>query len=466
MTLHSFVTFQEAFMFFYFLGVNSFYAGLLLSAAVELRHHHRTVQGEHPWRILGSEVAPRVTMLAPAHNEETTVVDSVRGFLNLYYPDLEVVVINDGSEDGTLRALIEHFEMVRVEPVYDQRLVTQAIRGLYRSEIEPHLVLIDKENGGKADSLNLGLQVATGDLICAMDADTLVEPDALQKLVRPFVLRDDVVAAGGTLRVVNQSLVRNARVVAARTPRRPVSGFQAVEYCRAFLFGRLGLNRLGGNLIVSGAFGLFRRESVLAVGGYAHGTVGEDMELVVRLRRRGIEQGGPSRAQFIPDPVAWTEVPPTLSVLVRQRDRWHRGLADSLWRHRDLFFNRRYGKMGLISYPYFVLVELLAPVVEAWGLLVVVVSLYLGILGHEFALAFFLVAYVYGSVLSVVAMLLDENAFGGLESIKDRLLLLFWALLESLGYRQVTVYSRLKGLVKFFLGRKEWGKMERAGFIQ
>lgn len=466
MTLELIISLAESLILLYFLGVNTFYAGLLLSAAFELRHHKREVRGEHRWRILGSEVAPRITMLAPAHNEEATVVDSISGLLNHYYPNLEVVVINDGSKDGTLEALLTHFEMKPVEPLYDRRITTQPIRGLYRSAREPNLMVVDKHNGGKADALNLGLQIARGTLVCALDADTIVEPDALSKLVRPFLLRDDVVAAGGTLRVVNDSEIDGARVTAPRTPRHALAGFQAVEYVRAFLFGRLGLNRLGGNLIISGAFGLFRRASVLEAGGYSHGSVGEDMELVIRLRRKGYLEGTPSQVEFIPDPVAWTEVPPRLSILMRQRDRWHRGLADALWRHRGMFFNPRYGKMGMLAFPYFVLVELLAPVIEAWGLVVLLLTVYLGSINLTFAVAFFLVAYVYGTILSAMAALLDETAYGGLQRLRDRFWLLWWALLEPVGYRQITVYSRLKGLVKFLLGRTDWGKMERIGFAK
>ena len=336
------------------------------------------------------------------------------------------------------------------------------MRALYRSRSYPSLIVIDKENGGKADALNAGLNAATGELVCAMDADTLVEPDAMQRLVRPFLTSDDVVAAGGTILVLNDATVEGGRIV-ARTPRRFLPGIQTVEYLRAFLFGRLGFNRLGGNLIISGAFGLFRREAILAVGGYQHDTVGEDMELVLRLRRVGVEQDGPSRVEFVPDPVAWTEVPESRRVLGRQRDRWHRGLADVLWRHRRLLFNPRYGPMGMVVFPYFVFVELLAPIVEVIGLLGLVLGLLLGAVDGAFAVLFFLVAYGYGLVLTVLTVLLEGFIFGRYARRWDRLLLLGWALLENLGYRQLTVMWRLIGLVKYLRGRRDWGLMERTG---
>lgn len=448
----------------YFLFVNSFYALLLLSAAWEMLKHVREVRGASRWRILGCRTAPRISMLAPAHNEAATIKDSVHAILSLSYPSLEVVVVNDGSTDETLTVLTEHFDLVAIYPIYRRQIATKPIRGLYRSRSRPNLLVMDKENGGKADALNVGLQMATGDLVCAIDADTLIEPDALLRMVRPFLLSEDILAAGGTIRVVNGSLVHGGRVVTPHPSRQALAGFQVVEYVRAFLCGRLGWNQLGGNLIISGAFGLFRREMVIAVGGYAHDTVGEDMELVCRLRRRGYEEKGPHRVDFIPDPVAWTEVPGSLRVLGRQRDRWHRGLADTLWRHRRLLFNPRYGAMGLVVYPYFFFVELLAPVVEALGLCGLLVGLLTGAINVPFALLFFLVAYGYGLVLSTFSLVLDEINFHRYQGVKDRFLLVLWTMLEPFGYRQLTVYWRLRGLVKFCRGRKDWGAMERQGF--
>lgn len=247
-------------------------------------------------------------------------------------------------------------------------------------------------------------------------------------------------------------------------PRRPLPGFQVIEYLRAFLFGRLGWNRLGGNLIISGAFGLFRRESVIAAGGYLHETVGEDMELVLRLRARGYVTGGPTRIDFIPDPVAWTEVPESLAVLRRQRDRWHRGLADVLWRYRRILFNPRYRALGLVVFPYFVFVELLAPVVEAAGVVAVIVGFLLGMIDVPFAILFFLVAYGLGIVLTVATLALEEFSFHRYDRWRDRAFLVVWAMLENLGYRQLTVLWRLEGLIKYFRGRRDWGVMERRGF--
>lgn len=448
----------------YFLLVNCTYLALLVAASLEMRQHLLISRGESRWRVLGSAVAPRISMLAPAYNEGATIVESLRALLALHYPGLEVVVINDGSNDDTVDVVRRHFDLVPIHPIYQRKIPCKAVRALYRSTTHSNLVVVDKENGGKADALNAGLNVSTGELVCAIDADTLIEPDALQRMVRPFLQTDDVVAAGGTIRVANASEVRGGRVVRTRAPRSPLPGFQVVEYLRAFLFGRLGWNRLGGNLIISGAFGLFRREAVIAAGGYLHETVGEDMELVLRLRRRGYEEGTSHHIAFIPDPVAWTEAPETLRVLGRQRDRWHRGLADVLWRHRAVLFNPRYGAMGMVVYPYFLFVELLAPLVEAIGIVGVALGLLFGYIDFSFAFLLFLAAYALGAVLTVMTLALEEASFHRYDRFRDRFILVGWALLENLGYRQLTVVWRLRGLVRYFRGRTDWGAMERRGF--
>ncbi|HEX8391273.1 MAG TPA: glycosyltransferase [Longimicrobium sp.] len=448
----------------YFILVNGWYVLLLVSAGYEMREYVLLARGRARWRLMGSRVAPSISMLAPAYNEAATISESVRGLLALYYPNLEVVVVNDGSKDATMDVLQDTFDLAPIHPIYQKRIPSQEVIGLYRSRLHPNLVVVDKRNGGKADALNAGLNLTTSELVCAIDADTLIEPDSLQRMVRPFLERRDVVAAGGTIRIANGSTVESGRVSHARAPRRLLPGCQVVEYLRAFLFGRLGWNRLGGNLIISGAFGLFNRRAMLEAGGYEHATVGEDMELALRLRRIGYERNGPHQIAFVPDPVAWTEAPETAAVLGRQRDRWHRGLSDVLWRHRGVMFNPRYGAMGLVVFPYFVFVELLAPLVEAVGLLGLVAGLTLGAINLPFAILFFLAAYGLGAVLTVMTLVMEEASFHRYEGFRDRMLLVLWAMLENLGYRQLTVWWRLRGIWKYLRGSKSWGSMERRGF--
>lgn len=447
----------------YFLIANTFYAILLISAVTELRDHTHRIRGENRMRILGSKLAPRISLLAPAYNESATIAASVQSLLALYYPDLELVIINDGSTDDTLDILKRTFDLVRVHTVYHQSIKTKRVRGLYRSRTHPRLLVVDKVNGRKADALNMGLNVASGDLVCAMDADTLIEPDALQRMVRPFLESEDVLAAGGTIRVANGCDVHDGQVRKARVPRQPIPGFQVCEYLRAFLFGRLGWNKLGGNLVISGAFGLFRKDSVLAAGGYLHDTVGEDIELVFRLRVKAYEEGRPHKVSFIPDPVAWTEVPSSLKILGRQRDRWHRGLTDVSHRYWYVLFNPRYGMLGMVVFPYFFFIELLAPVVEAIGLIGLAIGLPFGFINWPFAVLFFLAAYGFGMILNLATLLLEEFSFQRYGTMTDRLLLILWSMLENFGYRQISVIWRLNGMWKYFKGDREWGVMERTG---
>lgn len=450
----------------YFLLLSSFYFVLLISAAWEMGQHLLISRSETRWQILGSRLAPRISILAPAHNEAATITESVRSLLTLYYPNLEVILVNDGSTDETLAVLAKEFELVPIHPIYRQQVKTKPVRSLYVSRTHPHLVVVNKDNGGKADALNAGLNFATGKLVCAIDADTLIEPDALQRMVQPFLGSDDVLAAGGTIRVANGSLVQGGRVIEPRLPRKLLAGVQVVEYLRAFLVGRLGWNNLGGNLVISGAFGLFQREAVIAIGGYEKATVGEDMEIVARLRRHAHEQGLPHRVTFLPAPVAWTEAPESLRTLGSQRERWHRGLAEVLWRHRRLLFNPRYGALGMVVFPYFVLFELLAPVVEGLSLAGLMIGLAAQAVSLHFAILFFLAAYGYGLILGFSTLLLEEVSYRRYGKIRDRAMLMFWVALENLGYRQLTVYWRLKGLARFLLGKTDWGATERRGFTR
>jgi cellulose synthase/poly-beta-1,6-N-acetylglucosamine synthase-like glycosyltransferase len=283
-------------------------------------------------------------------------------------------------------------------------------------------------------------------------------------MVRPFLSTPDILGVGATIRIANGSIIRGGRVMDARVPIHWLSGFQVVEYLRAFLFGRLGWNRFGGNLIISGAFGLFRRESLLAAGGLCHDTIGEDFELVMKLRARACDNGQSSRVVFVPDPIAWTEAPASVRVLGRQRDRWHRGLADVVSRYRRVLFNPRYGVIGFCVFPHYAILELFAPVVEGVGLIALILAALLGLLNAEFAMLFFLTVYGFGVALTLATLLLEEFTFCRYHRPSDRVKLVAFALCDGLGYRQLTVFWRIRGLVKFLRGQKEWGVMDRRGF--
>ncbi len=436
---------------------------IIVSAIVELRRLRQRDRHQVWRRVLASPLAPKISILVPAYNEEVTVTETVTSLLALSYANLEIVVINDGSPDRTAEVLIEQFDLRSVHPIFQKLVPTADVRSIYRSSREPRLVLIDKNNGGKADSLNAGVNIASGDLVCAIDADTLVAPDALQQLVAPFITRSDVVAAGGTVRLTNDSPVRGARVTELVVPKKPLPALQAVEYVRAFIVGRLGWNPLGGNLIISGAFGLFKRSAVLEAGGYEHSSIGEDMELIVRLRRYGYEHNQPARVEFLPDPVAWTEAPESLRVLARQRNRWQRGLMDVLIRHRKMIFNYRYGSAGMLAMPFFFVVEFLSPLVEAVSLTLLLVGLLAGLVDPA-SLLMLGAAYGFGAAITIMTLWFDEIAFRSYPKARYRIKLAFYAIAEQVIYRQLTIVWRLWGVRLFLAGRTEWGQQVRKGF--
>lgn len=436
---------------------------MVIAAVVELRRLRQRDRHQMWRRVMTSPLAPRVSVLVPAYNEEINVAETVQGLLALSYPNLEIVVVNDGSPDRTVDVLVDAFDLRPIHPIYHRVIPHAEVKNIFRSSREPRLVLVDKFNGGKADSLNAGVNVATGDLVCAIDADTLVAPDALQQLVAPFVMREGTVAVGGSVRLTNDSPVHGSRVTDLVVPRRPLPALQAVEYMRAFIVGRLGWNPLGGNLIISGAFGVFDRAAVMSAGGYEKSSIGEDMELIVRLRRVGYENGEYSRVEFLPDPVAWTEAPESIRVLARQRNRWERGLMDVLLRHRRMILNYRYGTAGMLAMPFFFIVEFLSPIVEAIALMLLLAGLLAGLVDPD-SLWVLGAAYGFGTAITVLTLWFDDLAFRSYPKTRSRLKLVFYAALEQLCYRQMTIVWRMWGIRLFLLGRTEWGKQVRKGF--
>ena len=448
----------------YFLALNSFYALLLVLSVPEIWEQTRLADDDDFQRLMQSDALPPITLLVPAHNEQATIEASVTAILTLEYRNYEVVVVNDGSQDGTLEALRHAFDLYEVPRTYPETLPTRTLRALYRSRTRTRLLVIDKENGGKADSLNAAINASRFPLVIAVDADTLIEPDALLRLTRPFLLGREIAAVGGTVRVANGCVVEHGRVTDARVPRHFLPGVQVVEYLRAFLFGRLGWNRLGGNLIISGAFGLFRKDHLLAVGGYRTSSIVEDLDLVVRLHRYLRLRKIPYEISFIPDPVAWTEVPESARVLARQRERWHRGLIAAMWEYKGMLLNPRYGRVGLVAVPFYTFGEMLAPLVEVLGYVITVAGAAAGVVSTSFALLFMLVAWGYGMLLSLWAVVLEEVSFRRYRRLGDLARLVLFAMLENFGYRQRTVWWRLRAFFTVWRQRAVWGEMTRKGF--
>src|SRR5215204_467856 len=447
----------------YFLSINAVYVVLYLISFVEITDYVRREVFSGFSELFTSNYAPPVSVVVPAYNEEATIVSSVRSFLTLHYPLHQVVVVNDGSNDGTLDALIEEFDLYESDQPFRMQLETAPLRCIYAAPHE-RLVVVDKENGGKSDALNAGVCAASYPLVCCMDADIVLEEDALLRIARPMIESGSVAAVGGIIRVANGCEVEKGRLLKVKTPRKALPNFQIVEYLRAFIASRTAWSKLNCLMIISGAFGMFRRRDLISAGGYATDTVGEDMELVTRMHRVLLENEREYRISFVPDPIAWTEVPDTLRVLGRQRDRWHRGLIDTLFRHRKMLFNPRYGTVGLIAMPYFFVFEFLGPVIELVGYIAFVAGVALGVINGPFALAFFLAAVGLGVLLSTAAVFLEELRLERYPRWWDLIKLTLYGVLENFGYRQLNTLWRAMAIVSFLRNNTDWGAMERKGF--
>jgi cellulose synthase/poly-beta-1,6-N-acetylglucosamine synthase-like glycosyltransferase len=462
--LESVLAWYTGFILVFFFAINSYYLVLTVAGFWRTLRVFKEVHRPDQRRLLRSPVTPPVSVLAPAFNEEANVVENVRSLLMLDYPLFEVILINDGSKDRTLGRLVDAFDLRRSARNFEYALHCRHVRGIYESPTYPNLVVVDKVNGGKADALNAGLNLSLYPLFCAIDADSILESDALLRLVRPFVDAPGVtIAAGGVVRVANGCDIHGGRVHRVRLTNRLLPLLQIVEYLRAFLFGRMGWSSGNSLLVISGAFGLFDKRAAVSAGGYATDSVGEDMELVVRMHRQRREQGKPYRIGFVPDPVCWTEVPESLRVLRRQRTRWQRGLIDTLVRHRAMIGRPRYGVVGMVALPGFVMFEMLSPLIELSGYLLLPVLWALGLLNPTVAGTFFLLAIVYMVLVSALAVLLEDIAFRRYPSVRDLGLLVLIAVLENFGYRQLTVWWRVRAFWEYLRGDLSWGAMERRG---
>jgi cellulose synthase/poly-beta-1,6-N-acetylglucosamine synthase-like glycosyltransferase len=449
----------------YFAVLSLAYLMFTLVAWRRLAAHRRARRYLPLDEMYASPFTPPISVLLPAFNEEAEIVSSVDSLLlDLRYPRHEVIVINDGSTDGTLERLRAAFDLAPVRKALRTRIATAPVRASYVSRTHPNLWVLDKENGGKSDALNVGMNAATHAHVCVIDADAVLEQDSLLRITKPFV--DDpelVAAAGGIVRIANGCVIDSGSLVDLRLPQNSLARFQVIEYFRAFLIGRIAFDSLNGVLIISGAFGLFKRAMVEAVGGYARDTVGEDVDLVVRLHRYLRTRGEEYRIRFVPDPVCWTEAPEDVATLSHQRRRWQRGLGETLWRHRSQIANPRAGALGLVALPYFLLFEFLGSILQLLGIPVVLAAWLLGALSVQFFLVFLAVSVLLSVLLSIAAITLDEYEARRYERASDIALLVLYGVLENLGYRQMTAFFGCRGVVDLMRRRHDWGEMRRRG---
>ena len=453
-------------LFLYYLASNVIYLFLLVVALTTSLAHHRRLSSIRLVRVKDSPFTKPITLLVPAHNEEKSIIASARSLLALEYPELEVIIINDGSADGTLGALQEHFALRLANLLYLAEIPTAPVRAVYISSREPRLVVVDKEPGGsKADALNAGLNAASSPYVCVVDADSILEPDALLRIMVQ-ILSDPkhIVASGGIVRVVNGSRVEGGRLRRVRLPRGSFEVLQVIEYLRAFLIGREAWARFNLLPLISGAFGVFRQEVVKAVGGFRASAIGEDFDLVARMHRHLMDTGGKYRIAFVPDPVCWTEVPADVRSLGRQRARWQKGLIDVLWPNRDMLFRRRYGLFGAVALPYLWVFEFFAPFIELTGYSTIFIALVLGRLSHAFFAEFLIFGYLFAAMISVGAVLQEEVTYRRYNDWKDVARLIVYCFLEQIPYRQLQLYWRLQGTWQYFRGDVSWRPMKRVGF--
>ena len=449
----------------FYLIISLYYSTIHVLALFELWENKQDARWNQPFREFASPFYPGIAVVVPAYNEAATIVESTQSILSINYPDTEVVVVNDGSTDATLDRLTEQFELERVEAAVPVEVPTEELRAVYRSGIYEELLVVDKENGGKSDALNAGIWLTDMPLFCAVDSDTIIDRDALIDLAAPFLKRPKTtVATGGVIRVANGCEIEDGIVRSVSLPKTGLPGLQVMEYLRAFYSGRLGLNRINGLILISGAFGLFQTQAVREIGGYRHETITEDFDIVVRLHRHLIDTDTEYTVSFVSEPVAWTEVPADRAVLGRQRRRWYQGMVETVVSNRRMLFNRTYGRVGTVVLPLFIAAEMFGPLIEGVGYLVLPVAWYFGILEAEFFITFFFLTTGVGVFLSWFGIFSEVWSFNRYDSPWQILRLLLYGVLANFGYRQWKTLVAWRGLFDYLRGSDSWGVMDRAGF--
>lgn len=462
------ITAFNYFILFFAVSVMVSYLTLAIISAIALKSYLRRNRFVNYQALLSLPDAPRISLIAPAYNEGKTIQENVQSLLSIAYNNFDVIVVNDGSKDDSIPILIAAFELELTDRVYNPQIPTKEVRGIYvsRNPAFSKLIVVDKFNGGKADALNTGINISTNPYVVCIDVDCILDKDVLLKLAKPFLEAHEkrIIATGGVVRIANSCEIKVGKLVRVNVPENWIARIQVLEYLRAFLLGRMAWAKLDGLLLISGAFGMFDREIVVACGGYNHKTVGEDMELVVRMRRFMMERNLPYSVQYIPDPLCWTEAPESYKILRKQRSRWTRGTMETLWIHRKMLFNPRYKLLGWVSYPYWLIYEYLAPIVEFAGLLITILFVCLGVLHWPVFLLLLLFVYLFAVMFSMVAMYTEESTYKRYQTFADLRKLVFIALLEPFIFHPFTVYAALKGNWEKIKGNKGWGDMTRKGF--
>jgi len=419
--------------------------------------------------IISSNISPSISIIAPAYNETLNIVENVRSLLSCYYSNYDVIIVNDGSKDDSLQKLIKAYDLVKIDYLVNNQIQTQPLReGIFKSTNPAFekLIVVDKMNGGKADALNTGLNISNSKYVACIDVDCLLMEDALQKLIKPFLEATDqkVIAAGGVIRIANACKIKDGKLIDVNLPKKGIVQNQILEYLRAFLLGRMAWSKLNGLLLISGAFGLFDKKIAIEVGGYDTKTVGEDMEIIVRMRRHMEEKKIKYKVDYIPDPLCWTEAPESRKILISQRNRWTRGTIETLKIHRKLAFNPKYNLLGKISYPYWLIFERMAPLIEFAGIIYFIILIILNIIKWDYAIAFIILSYLFTVLFSIITIVTEERTYNQYKKKGTGFQLLKTAFLEPFVYHPIILYAAIKGNYDYYFNKKKkWGTMVRKG---
>lgn len=419
--------------------------------------------------LIKSSIAPSISIIAPAYNESLNIVENVRSLLSTHYVNYDVIIVNDGSKDDSLEKLIEAYDLEKVEYLINEKIPTKPLRaGVFKSKNPAFdkLLVVDKQNGGKADALNCGMNISESKYLACIDVDCLLLEDSLQRMVKPFLEYTDrkVIASGGVIRIANSCKIENGKLLEVNFPDGWLERAQILEYLRSFLLGRMAWARLNGLLVISGAFGLFDKEIAIKVGGYDTKTVGEDMEIVVRMRKYMEERNEKYKVAYIPDPLCWTEAPDDLKIFISQRNRWTRGTIETLKMHKNVGLNYRYRILGLISFPYWFIFERMAPLIEVAGILYFLFLVYYRSLNWSYIAGLFALAYLFSLLFSFIAIFTEEFTYHQYKRKGIGFKLILTIFLEPFILHPFVLYAAIRGNYDYYFNKnKKWGVMVRKG---
>lgn len=407
-----------------------------------------------------------ITIILPAYNESVTIIDSIESTLATHYPNVEMIVVNDGSTDNTFSKVKDYFDLQPIAHHLNERnqLSHAKIRDVYVSRKDSRLRVIDKENGGKADAHNAAINLSNSPIICLIDADSILAPDAINKAVVPLIDDPKTVAVGGAVRVANSCSIRNGIISKINLSKRFIVQIQILEYMRVFLLAKIAWNHFNTLPIISGAFGLFRRDFAIKVGGFCVGSVGEDYDITLKLHKYIYDSNVDYKIDYVPTAICWTQVPEKWKVLKNQRIRWHIGALQTFINFKSLTFKLKYKKLSLMLLPFSILTDILGPISELLGYFLIPLIWSLDMIDSNVMLSYFLIVFGYNSLISAFAIAIDGVLLSGLDKTRYLLKLFITALLDNFGYRQLYLYWKLKGYARLIKGNLSWGKMERVKF--